>query len=135
MRKIDLIVVHCSATPAGRPHTAADIDRWHRQRGFDGIGYHFVVRLDGTVEAGRPIGKPGAHCLGKNTNSIGVCYIGGLDAAGRPADTRTPAQRTALLTLLCRLRQQYPKAEIFGHNRFAAKACPCFDAHKEYGSI
>lgn len=135
MRKIDLIVVHCSATPAGREHTAADIDRWHRQRGFDGIGYHFVVRLDGTVEAGRPIGKPGAHCLGKNANSIGVCYIGGLDAAGRPADTRTPAQRTALLTLLRRLRQLYPKAEIFGHNRFAAKACPCFDAHKEYDGI
>lgn len=135
MRKIDLIVVHCSATPAGRPHTAADIDRWHRERGFDGIGYHFVVRLDGTIEPGRPIEKTGAHCLGKNANSLGVCYIGGLDAAGHPADTRTLAQRAALRRLLRDLRQRFPKAEIFGHNRFAAKACPCFDAHKEYADI
>lgn len=135
MRKIDLIVVHCSATPAGRLHTAADIDRWHRQRGFDGIGYHYVVRLDGTIDEGRPLAKPGAHCLGHNATSVGVCYVGGIDANGRPADTRTPAQRTALRTLLTGLKRRFPKADIYGHNRFAAKACPCFDAHKEYAGL
>lgn len=66
MRTIDSIIIHCSATPCGKDFTAADIDRWHRQRSFNGIGYHFVIRLDGTIESGRPIGKPGAHCVGWN---------------------------------------------------------------------
>ena len=93
MRKITEIILHCTATAAGRHFTVADIDRWHRQRGFKGIGYHYVVYLDGSVHAGRREEEAGAHCLGHNARSIGVCYVGGLDAAGKPSDTRTQAQK------------------------------------------
>lgn len=135
MRKINLIVVHCTATPAGRNVSAADVDRWHRQRGFRSIGYHFLVRLDGYIEAGRPLDEIGAHALGHNADSIGVAYAGGLDSAGRPADTRTPAQKQALQKLLQSLRKQFPNARIVGHNTLAAKACPCFNAEEEYGRL
>ena len=128
MRKIDKIIIHCSATPEGREVTAADITRWHRERGFRTIGYHYVVYLDGTVVCGRPVEETGAHCLGQNRNSIGVCYIGGLDRRSLlPADTRTPAQKEALRRLVERLRKEYPEASVHGHREFAAKACPCFD--------
>ena len=136
MRKIDLIVIHCSATRAGKNYTAADIDRWHKKRGWACIGYHYVVRLDGTVEKGRDLSRAGAHCAGHNVNSIGVCYIGGLAADGKTAkDTRTPEQRKALLMLLRRLRAKYPNAKIYGHRDFAAKACPSFDATREYADL
>lgn len=136
MRKINEIIIHCSATPEGRPHTAAHIDQWHRRRGFACIGYHYVIRLDGTVETGRPVGQYGAHCLGHNTNSIGVCYIGGLTKDGKhPKDTRTDKQKAALLQLLKSLKEQYPDAAIHGHRDFAAKACPCFDATAEYAAL
>lgn len=128
MRKIDEIIVHCTATPEGRPHTAKDVDMWHRQRGFDGIGYHFFVRLDGTVEPGRPLEKIGAHCLGHNAHSIGICYVGGLTKDGKsPKDTRTPAQREALRGLVAYLRRLFPNITLHGHREFAAKACPSFD--------
>lgn len=134
--EIKFIIVHCSATPEGRDVTAADIDRWHRQRGFAKIGYHYVVRLDGTVERGRPEGTVGAHCHGKNGCSIGVCYIGGVARDGRtPKDTRTPAQRAALVRLLRELKRRYPAAKICGHRDFAAKACPSFDATAEYRAL
>ena len=134
-RQIDLIVVHCTATkPSADVHGAA-VDRWHRQRGFAGIGYHFLITLDGSIEAGRPLEQVGAHCLGHNAHSIGVAYVGGLDANGRPADTRTAAQKQALVELLQRLRQFFPQAEIAPHRRFAAKACPCFDVDKEYAKL
>lgn len=136
MRKINEIIVHCSATPAGKPYTVEDIDKWHRQRGFDGIGYHFVVYLDGSVHKGRSLEKVGAHCLGHNKNSIGVCYVGGLTADGKKVnDTRTLAQKLSLQRLLAELKAQFPDAEIHGHRDFAAKACPSFDATKEYKSI
>jgi N-acetylmuramoyl-L-alanine amidase len=136
MRKINEIIVHCSATPAGKPYTVEDIDKWHRQRGFDGIGYHFVVYLDGSVHKGRSLEKVGAHCLGHNKNSIGVCYVGGLTADGKMVnDTRTLAQKLSLQRLLAELKAQFPDAEIHGHRDFAAKACPSFDATKEYKSI
>lgn len=150
MRTIDSIIIHCSATPCGKDFTAADIDRWHRQRSFNGIGYHFVIRLDGTIENGRPIGKPGAHCLGWNNRSIGICYIGGLDNCGRPADTRTNAQREAMKTLICQLQHNYFGIRtILGHrdtspdlngdgriepNEFI-KSCPCFDVRSWLRSI
>ena len=122
------IIIHCSATPAGRDVTAADIDGWHRERGFRCIGYHYVVRLDGTIEKGRKEGEPGAHCLGHNGVSIGVCYIGGLTKTGnQPADTRTPAQREALRRLVAELKSRYPGVTVHGHREFARKACPCFD--------
>ena len=125
MRKINEIIVHCAATPEGKNFKAADIDRWHRERKMKCIGYHYVVDLDGTVEPGRPESEIGAHCLGHNQYSIGVCYVGGLAADGKtPKDTRTAAQKEALLALLKKLRAKYPNASIHGHRDFAAKACP-----------
>ena len=136
MRKINEIIVHCAATPEGKNFKAADIDRWHRERKMKCIGYHYVVDLDGTVEPGRPESEIGAHCLGHNKYSIGVCYVGGLAADGKtPKDTRTVAQKEALLALLKKLRAKYPKASIHGHRDFAAKACPSFDATTEYKNI
>lgn len=132
MRTITSIIIHCSATPEGKNFTAADIDRWHRAQGWTGIGYHFVIRIDGTVEPGRAIVKAGAHCSGHNANSLGICYIGGLASDGKtPKDTRTPAQRLSLRLLITILRHIYPTATIHGHRDFASKACPCFDVRKE----
>lgn len=137
MRTINEIIVHCSATPEGKNVTAADIRRWHTAgNGWSDIGYHFVVRIDGTVEPGRTLAQPGAHCRGHNARSVGICYAGGLAADGRtPKDTRTPAQRAAMLTLLKELKQQFPGAVIYGHRDFAAKACPSFDATAEYAGL
>ncbi|MDE6449005.1 MAG: N-acetylmuramoyl-L-alanine amidase [Muribaculaceae bacterium] len=135
MRKIDMIIVHCSATPAGRNVSVEEIDRWHRERGFDCIGYHYVVGLDGTVYTGRPAERAGAHCKGYNTRSIGVCYIGGVDAAFKPSDTRTDEQKKALRLLLTELRHRFNGAEVRSHGDFAAKACPCFDATAEYSDL
>lgn len=136
MRKINEIIVHCAATPEGKNFKAADIDRWHRERKMKCIGYHYVVDLDGTVEPGRPESEIGAHCLGHNQYSIGVCYVGGLAADGKtPKDTRTAAQKEALLAMLNKLRAKYPNASIHGHRDFAAKACPSFDATTEYKNI
>ena len=116
MRKINLIVVHCSATPEGKDFTVNDIDRWHRARGFKKIGYHYVVYRDGTVHPGRAENEVGAHVSGYNNNSIGICYIGGLTADGKKAkDTRTTAQKRGLLNLLIKLRKKYPDAKIVGH--------------------
>lgn len=135
MRKIDEIIVHCTATKAGKHFDVNDVRRWHLQRNFRDIGYHFLVLLDGTVQQGRPVAEVGAHCTGHNTCSIGVCYVGGIAASGRPADTRTPQQRQALRNLLTDLKRQFPKAVIHGHRDFANKACPCFNATKEYQDI
>jgi N-acetylmuramoyl-L-alanine amidase len=132
MRKITEIIIHCSATPAGRHFTVQDLDRWHRARGFSSIGYHFVIYLDGSIHPGRPVEDIGAHCLGHNAHSIGVCYIGGLDADTlEPADTRTPEQRLSLRELVAQLQQQHPGATVHGHNEFAEKACPCFRVKTE----
>lgn len=128
MRKINEIILHCSATPEGREVKAADIRRWHIARGFKTIGYHYVIRLDGTIERGRPVSEIGAHCLGHNANSIGVCYVGGLETNSlTPKDTRTPEQKMAMQKLLAHLLKKYPGATVHGHNEYAAKACPCFD--------
>lgn len=126
-RNITEIILHCSATPQGRDVTSKQIDQWHRQRGFKSIGYHYVVRLDGSIETGRAETAVGAHCSGHNRCSIGVCYIGGCDANMKPMDTRTPAQRIALRNLVADLQRRYPSAAIHGHYEFAAKACPSFD--------
>ena len=126
MRTINKIIIHCSATCEGLAFTAKDIDRWHRQRGYTMIGYHYVILLDGTVEKGRPIKQIGAHCKGHNAHSIGICYIGGLDEEGNSCDTRTPAQRIAMKKLIDNLLVQYPNATVHCHNEFANKDCPCF---------
>ena len=133
MRKINEIIVHCSATVEGRDYTVADIDSWHKARGWRCIGYHYVIYRDGSVHTGRSIGQVGAHCTGHNANSIGVCYIGGCAADGKtPKDTRTPQQREALRRLVADLQKKYPGATVHGHNEFADKACPCFDVKTEY---
>ena len=135
MRKIDLIVIHCSATREDRCFTEFDLDVCHRRRGFNGPGYHFYIRKDGRIVSTRPVEKIGAHAKGHNATSIGICYEGGLDENGRPADTRTTAQRFALLDLLTILKHQYPEAQILGHYQLSAtihKACPCYDPKKEY---
>lgn len=135
-RPIKYIIVHCSATREGAAFTVDDIDRWHRNRGFRCVGYHYVVHLDGSIHPGRPEGEVGAHCYGKNSTSIGVCYVGGLASDGKtPKDTRTPAQKAALLRLLRDLKARYPDAEIRGHRDFAKKACPSFDATQEYRDL
>lgn len=135
MRWINEIIVHCTATKEGKDYTVADIDSWHRQRGWKGIGYHWVVYRDGSVLPGRAENVVGAHCQGHNAHSIGVVYVGGLDADGEPKDTRTAAQKQALKRLLIGLRKKYPGAAIHGHRDFAAKACPSFDATKEYAGL
>lgn len=135
MRNINKIIVHCTATKEGKAFTANDITRWHKDRGFATIGYHYVVLLDGTIQQGRAEMVMGAHCKGYNANSIGICYIGGLDANGKSKDTRTPEQKESLLILLKELKKKYPKATIHGHREFANKDCPCFDAKNEYKTL
>lgn len=136
MRTITLIIIHCSAVRPSQTSSAQQIDSWHRKRGWSGIGYHYVVRRDGTVERGRPEAKVGAHCLNHNRHSIGVCYEGGLDAQGRPADMRTEAQKRALVTLVRELKGRYPRAFVVSHHTFdPRKACPCFHAEQEYRDV
>ena len=151
MRSITEIAVHCTATPAGRAYSVADITRMHIDRGFATIGYHFLVGLDGTVHAGRPVDKVGAHVEGHNLRSIGVAYVGGLTAdAKRAVDTRTPAQKAALRALLADLVKRFPSiTSIKGHRDYSPdldhdgqiepnewiKQCPCFDAIPEYRDL
>lgn len=141
MRNIDTILIHCSATPAGRDFTVADIDRWHRSRGFDSVGYHYIVYRDGTYVRGRRDDAVGAHCPqeGMNRRSLSICYIGGLDSRGEnPVDTRTPEQRRTMVTLIRTLLYRYPSiTRVCGHRdvKGVAKACPCFDAGMEYAPL
>lgn len=139
MRHIDTLVVHCSATPEGRAVSVDTIRKWHTDKGWRDIGYHFVIGLDGTVHRGRPVSQVGAHVKGHNTGSIGICYVGGVTSDGRlaPKDTRTVAQKEALHSLLVSLCAEHPIRRILGHRDFpgVAKACPCFDAVPEYRGI
>lgn len=135
-RNIKELIVHCSATPEGKDYSVDTIRQWHLQRGFSDIGYHYVVYRDGSIHIGRDESIIGAHCTGHNTNSIGICYIGGCAVDGKtPKDTRTEAQKNSLLKLLGELKKKYPKAVIHSHKDYANKACPSFDATKEYSSL
>jgi len=135
--KIKKIIVHCSATRENENISAATIKRWHtKERGWSDIGYHYVIHLDGTIVKGRKDDVVGAHCLGHNANSLGVCYIGGLDKKGHnPKDTRTLEQKIALQSLLKTLTFTHPGSVIYGHRDFSNKACPSFDATSEYSYI
>ena len=142
MRSINLIVVHCSATRADHALTTENLESEHRRRGFHGIGYHYYIRRDGTVVPTRPLEQIGAHAKGHNAHSIGICYEGGLDCRGRPADTRTPEQRAALRLLVHQLLEKFPDCRVCGHRDLSpdkngngeiepeewVKQCPCFDA-------
>lgn len=131
-RRIDKIILHCSATPEGKDYTVDQIRQWHLARGFSDIGYHLVIYRDGSIHKGRPIGQVGAHTTGQNAHSIGICLIGGCAADGKtPKDTRTEAQRAALIKLVAELKASYPSASVHGHNEFANKACPSFNVQKE----
>lgn len=128
MRKIDKIIIHCTATPEGRAVTVDQVTQWHKARGFRTIGYHYLIGLDGTISNGRPVEEVGAHCLGQNAHSIGICYVGGIDSSTlQPKDTRTALQKRSLRLLISQLQKKYPHATLHGHREFAAKACPCFD--------
>ena len=135
-RTIKELIVHCSAAPEGKDYSVDTIRQWHLQRGFSDIGYHYVIYRDGSIHIGRDESIIGAHCTGHNTNSIGVCYIGGCASDGKtPKDTRTTEQKQSLVKLLKELKTKYPQASIHGHRDFSSKACPSFDATKEYSSI
>ena len=138
MRKISLIVIHCSAVTPDQESSAAQIDTWHRQRGWKfGIGYHYVIRRNGEIEPGRPEWMVGAHCQNHNQHSIGVCYEGGLDIRGQPDDTHTEAQKATLRRLLEDLHRRYPHALIVGHHDLNPhKDCPCIkDVAREYADL
>ena len=138
MKKIKYIIVHCTATAEFKDFKAKDVDKWHKQRGWDCIGYHYIIDLDGTSEKGRPETKIGAHCKGFNDCSIGVCYVGGLASDNKtPKDTRTNAQKASLLKLIKQLKAKYPNAKVVGHKDMpnVHKACPCFEAKREYNNI
>lgn len=136
-RTIKEIIVHCTDTPEGRPHTVEDIRRWHKERGWNDIGYHYVVYLDGSIHEGRDVDKIGAHCSGHNTYSIGVVYVGGKTKdMKRAKDTRTLDQKAALMGLILDLKELYPAAKIYGHRDFDKnRDCPCFDARLEYAKL
>ena len=135
-RNIKELIVHCSATPEGKDYSVNTIRQWHLQRGFSDIGYHYVIYRDGSIHTGRDESIIGAHCTGHNANSIGVCYIGGCASDGKtPKDTRTTEQKQSLVKLLKELKTKYPQASIHGHRDFSSKACPSFDATKEYSSL
>ncbi len=126
---VKYIVVHCSATFPDQVCDAETIDGWHRNRGFEMIGYHYVVLPSGQIEHGRPLFYQGAHVKGYNHCSVGVCYVGGLDKNGVTADTRTEEQKISLRFIIDGLKARFPNAKVVGHHDlFAGKACPCFDA-------
>lgn len=126
--RTDFIVVHSSATPARLDVSAKDIDRWHKERGFLMIGYHYVIRRDGTREKGRNIGDVGAHVIGFNHKSVGICVVGGTDALNKePEDNFTAEQTITLHITLSELRREYPTAKIVGHGELAGTECPSFD--------
>ena len=149
MRAIYWLVIHCSATRANAEYAPEQLERDHKARGFLRAGYNFYIRKTGEVVELRPLEMIPAHVKGHNRNSVGICYEGGLDVEGRPFDTRTPQQKTALLALLRRLKKRFPQARICGHRDLSPdldgdgvispqewiKACPCFDAGKEYGNV
>jgi len=132
VRKLDRIIVHCTATPEGRHVDVDTIRDWHKARGWSDVGYHFVVYLDGSVHVGRDVAKVGAHVAGHNATTIGVVYVGGTDAAGKAKDTMNDAQETAVVNLVKSLRAKYGPLTLHGHNEYAAKACPSFKVKDKF---
>ena len=135
MRLITMLIIHCSAVMPFQTSSVESIRAYHLSKGWSDCGYHYVIRRDGSIEKGRPEEMIGAHCLNHNKHSIGLCYEGGLDSNGNPADTRTSQQKKAMLNLLTELKKKYPNAVIVGHNVFSSKSCPCFDAANEYKDL
>tara|TARA_R110000822_G_scaffold130552_6_gene267144 strand:- start:467 stop:889 length:423 start_codon:yes stop_codon:yes gene_type:complete len=136
MRKINKIIIHCTATPEGRDVSLEEVTNWHtKERGWSDIGYHFLILLDGTIEEGRPLERTGAHTRGQNWDSIGIAYVGGMSKDMKQSkDTRTAEQKDSLVDLLCQLKDSY-SGVIYGHKNFSSKDCPSFDAKLEYENI
>jgi len=136
LRKINKIIIHCTATPEGRDVTKKDLYTWHvKERGWSDIGYHFFIDLAGEVHECRPIERTGAHTKGHNWDSIGIAYAGGMNADNtKSKDTRNELQREALVDLLCQLHDTYVGV-VYGHRDFSSKDCPSFDAKTEYENI
>ena len=132
MRKLTRIILHCAATPEGRHVDVKTINAWHVKRGWSGIGYHYVVYLDGSVHNGRNVSKAGAHVAGHNADTIGIVYVGGCDAAMKPKDTLNDLQKTAVVNLVEALRGQFGPLTLHGHNEYAAKACPSFNVKQKF---
>jgi N-acetylmuramoyl-L-alanine amidase len=133
MNKINKLIIHCSATPENRKVSVQTIREWHLARGWSDIGYHYVIGLDGTIANGRDLRIQGAHTRGENKNSLGICYIGGVELDGKtPKDTRTDAQKESLTELLLELKSLFCDSVVHGHRDFSNKACPSFDATTEY---
>ena len=137
MKEVRYIVVHCTGTPLSQRVSVEDLDSWHKAKGWNGIGYHWYIDRDGHIFPGRPETQAGAHVVGFNNHSIGVCYEGGINEKGQDDDTRTEKQKIALLFVLKDLKKSYPNAIILGHRDFpnVHKSCPCFDAKKEYDNL
>ena len=136
MRDLNRIILHCSATREGKDFSVDTIRGWHvNGRGWSDIGYHWVIRLDGSIEVGRPLEKSGAHTKGHNKDSVGVCYIGGCDADGKPKDTMNPEQEKAWRMIVLSLRTLYGDLTIHGHNEFAKKACPSFIVKEKFADM
>lgn len=134
-RTIDTVILHCSATRKGQPCNAQIIDRWHRNRGWKGIGYHFVLLENGDVEFGRPLTWQGAHAKGYNETSVGVVYIGGVDDELQPMDTMNVLQENAFRELFCNLEAVLGPLALIGHNEVSSKACPSFRVSDKFPDL
>lgn len=132
MRDINLLVIHCSATPITMDVGVYEIKQWHTSapRNWSDIGYHYVIRLDGTLERGRPVHRIGAHAKGYNRNSIGICIVGGVDSDMNPENTMNEAQEQTLIELIIELDWTHLDLDIKGHNELSTKDCPSFDVQK-----
>lgn len=128
----DYIVIHCAATKPSMDIGVKDIDKWHRQRGWRKVGYHYVIKRDGEVEIGRELDEVGAHAKGFNSNSVGICLVGGLSEDGKPENNYTDEQWIALRETVNQLKLPYPEAEVLGHRDLpdVNKECPCFDVRE-----
>lgn len=143
------IIIHCSATKETQNVSVETITQWHKDRGFKNIGYHYYITKDGVIHKGRTEESSGAHTVGYNSNSIGICYEGGLDVKGKPKDTRTQEQKESLIDLILDIKSRYNIKKVMGHRDTSPdlnkdgkissseyiKSCPCFDAIPEYKNL
>jgi N-acetylmuramoyl-L-alanine amidase len=135
MRQVKKIILHCTATVEGQEFDITDVDRWHKKRGWKSVGYHYLIKQDGTLQVGRSLDEVGSHAKGENSDSIGIVYVGGLDANKEPKDTMTAYQELTLMELIFSLRTVFHWMPVHGHNEYSSKACPSFDVQEKYKFI
>ena len=135
MRQVKKIILHCTATVEGQEFDITDVDRWHKKRGWKSVGYHYLIKQDGTLQVGRSLDEVGSHTKGENSDSIGIVYVGGLDANKEPKDTMTAYQELTLMELIFSLRTVLHWMPVHGHNEYSSKACPSFDVQEKYKFI